>query len=372
MTESVGLYLHYPFCRKKCGYCDFYSLPALSLRRDYEKALCRALESAAEMLRDRCLATVYFGGGTPSLLTEEGGKEIFSRVFSLFRVEKDAEITLEANPESTTEKALSSFLEWGVNRLSFGMQSFLPHELALLGRIHTRESGIGAFQNARRAGFNNISLDLMYGLPGQKKEEWEESVSTALSLSPEHLSFYALTLSPDCPLAKRAGALPDEDESLAFYLSAIEKLQKAGLEQYEISNAAKPGFASRHNLNYWQGGEYLGLGPGAHSFFGGERFAVAADLHRFLQAEDFHEAVTERTLLSEEDRAEEYIMLSLRLAKGLDLDRLEELAGREKRLEVARNFSLWEKGGLCRKTEKGYALTPRGFFVSNEIISRLI
>lgn len=325
-----------------------------------------------EPLKDYEIDTVYFGGGTPSLLEKEDWERLLGAMRENFSFAPDCEITAEMNPETVTAEKLAAFTAFGGNRLSLGMQSANQTELARIGRKHSPADCERAVALARRAGIRNVSLDLIFALPEQTEKGWLQNLETAMSFSPEHLSFYCLTLAEHVPLYAQRSALPSEEEQQKMYCSGIGLLEKHGYLQYEISNAARPGFESRHNLKYWRREEYLGIGPGAHSFFGGKRFSFAADVHRFLTAKKWEDALETCEAVLPADAAEERIMLSLRLAEGLNLAGLEREAGAEKRFLVEKKLSALLPHGLCRKTETGYALTPKGFFVSNEIISQLI
>ena len=370
--NDLSLYLHFPFCKGKCAYCDFYSLPAPEMISDFEKALCRNLLSFSEKAKDYEVKTVYFGGGTPSLLSPRGVNEIFSALRKGYRISPDAEITVEMNPESATDEILSAFFENGANRISFGMQSALLEELSLLGRRHEFKDVEKAVARARKQGFENISLDLMYGLPGQSLEDLRESLEKALSLSPSHLSFYLLTLSENVPLYKRREEIPEDEVLREMYFEICESLMKKGYEQYEISNASLPGLHSRHNSVYWEGGEYLGFGPGAHSLFQNKRFYVLDGVKEYIEAEDFDERLSSMEPRTEEDIFTETVMLSFRQAKGISFAQLRELTDEKTVTKMEKKLVLFEKHGLCKRTKDGFALTKEGFFVSNEIISDLI
>ncbi len=315
--------------------------------------------------------SIYFGGGTPSLATKNGIREIFSAIRNSYQIAPDCEITVEMNPESASFEVLSAYFEQGARRLSFGMQSAKEKELSLLGRLHTAEQTERAVERAREIGFENISLDLMFGLPDQTEEDFYFSLEKALSLSPKHLSFYLLTLSEEAPLYQKINSIPEEEILRRMYLGAVELLSKRGFEHYEISNAALPGFRSRHNERYWRGLSYLGFGPGAHSYFLGERFSVKDSLSDFLSS-DLKDLIVNREKISSEDQRTEYLMLSLRRKEGIDMEKLLAFSDPEFVKQTKEKMHLWEKLGLCRKTPVGFALTPEGFFVSNEIISELI
>lgn len=370
--NSLSLYLHFPFCKGKCRYCDFYSLPDISRVGEYEKALVRTISFFGEKYSDRSVSTVYFGGGTPSLMSSDGLKAILSAVRQSFCVEENAEITMEMNPESASNAILAAAKEAGVNRLSFGVQSAKDDELCSLGRLHRFCEAKDAVLRARGMGFSNISLDLMYGLPRQTMDSWRESLEKVVWLEPTHISFYCLTLSPTVPLYKERHLLPDDEISWEMYLYAHSYMEETGFEHYEISNAAKPGFRSRHNEVYWQGGEYLGIGPGAHSLMDNTRFSTEEDLEKFILASNPLDRLRWEEPRTRENLRTEYLMLSLRRKEGLSFEKLRLLSDDAFCRRAEKKLLFWEKGGLCRKTKEGYSLTAEGFFVSNEIISELI
>ena len=361
---SLGLYLHIPYCFSKCRYCDFYSHPGERGVPDaYVDALLREL---ARFAPDAPLRpdTVYFGGGTPSLLSP-------AQVGRLIRAAcpvSGAEVTLEANPETVTEESLRGFREAGVNRISFGVQSARDTQLRTLGRPHTARQARAAFAAARRAGFENISGDIMLALPHYTQAEFDETLELIEEGGATHISAYLLKIEPDSAFGRTPPeGLPTGDEAADFYLYAVEQLEHHGYRQYEISNFAKPGCASRHNLKYWTLGEYAGFGPGAHSDFGGVRYAYVRDLDSYISG---------RLILSESEsdatltRDYEYVMLSLRTAEGIDR-RYFETAYRQRFRPMEDLFVQYERTGLAARTENGWRLTPRGFLVSNSIIVAL-
>lgn len=362
---TLGLYLHIPFCKSKCAYCDFYSLAGSETRMDdYVDALTRDLCAAAPRAAQHIVDTVYFGGGTPSYLGSARLIRVLETVRAHYSLSPDAEITLEANPDSVDEKMLRELHAAGFNRLSLGMQSADEKTLRDIGRVHTHAQTVRAVQAARAAGFGNVSLDLIYGLPAQTQALWRESLLAALALAPEHLSCYGLKVEENTPLARRKDvSLPDDDAQAAMYLETTALLAAHGYEQYEISNFARPDFASRHNLRYWRMEEYLGFGPGAHSDFGGERFARARSLETYLRGEA---AFSERSVPSARERTEELVMLSLRTARGLSFAALERRG-----VDTAALLPFAQRcahEGLSYMTRDGFALTPRGFLVSNAVI----
>ena len=367
----LGLYIHIPFCRSKCAYCDFYSLAGAEERMDdYCRALERHLAEVAPQAECHKADTVYFGGGTPSYLGAERLCRLLGSIRKLYKVDKHAEITLEANPDSATDrKTLKRLRKAGFNRLSLGVQSMDDALLQAIGRIHTRQQVQEAVAAARKAGFKNLSLDLIYGLPGQTMEGWEKTLSDAVGLHPEHLSCYGLKLEEGTPLYRRQGELtfPDEDMQADMYLYAVEFLKQCGYEQYEISNFPKPGFASRHNLKYWLMQEYAGFGPGAHSDFGNVRYGYARDLERYLKGEL---VLQESETVDSDEREREYLMLRLRTVQGVD-PREFEYRFRQRFAPLAALLQQCAREGLAEQDEIGWHLTAKGFLVSNRIIGLL-
>lgn len=367
MPEPFSLYFHIPFCRSRCPYCDFYSTTALSSRDAYADALLRALETAP-VPPGTPAATIYFGGGTPYLLARQLPR-ILEAAARRYPPVEACEITLEANPADLTLPTLRALRAAGFNRLSLGLQAGDPESLALLGRRHTPEQSARAVELARRAGFSNLSLDLMLATPGQTEQTALALCDYGAGLAPEHLSAYLLKIEPGTPFARAgmASRCPSPDEAAELYLAASRRLREHGYRHYEISNFARPGFESRHNTAYWKLSPYLGLGPSAASAWGGRRFLFPQDLEGFLRAENPWE------LIRDEGPAggpEEYLMLSLRLAEGLDLSRLEAMGGDPGPI-LAKSGPLARAGYLTRE-ENRLALTEAGWLVSNAIIAELL
>lgn len=373
---SLGLYLHIPFCRSKCAYCDFYSLPRSEGKMDaFAAALAAHLALEAPRAADRLTDTVYFGGGTPSCLGAERLCALLAAVKENYRVAEDAEITLEANPDSLGDASpVRRLREAGFNRVSLGVQSADDGELARLGRPHTFAQAEKAASAAREAGFTNVSLDLIYGLPDQTLPRWRETLRRAAALEPDHLSCYGLKVEEGTPLWRERDALrlPDDDRQADMYLCAVEYLTSLGFAQYEISNFARPGFESRHNLKYWTMGEYIGFGPGAHGDFGGVRFSYPRDLDGYVSGVAAGVPPRrEEPRAGRRERAAEYLMLGLRTAAGVSRAAFEGRCG----LPFApaeEVLSPLAPLGLAAETEDGWRLTPRGFLVSNEIIVRVL
>lgn len=376
MENSLGLYLHIPFCRSKCDYCDFYSLAGQDDRMDsYQQALLRQIAETAPRAKKQVVNSVYIGGGTPTWYGEKRLLELIAAVKKRFSLSKDVEFTLEANPDSVEEKMLRRLRRAGVNRLSLGMQSSCDRELAAVHRPHTFRQVQDAVEAARNAKIKNLNLDLIYGLPGQTEQSWRASVEAALAMEPEHLSCYGLTVEEGTPLARRVAEgerLPDDDEQAERYLWTVERLAQSGFEQYEVSNFSKTGFQSRHNLKYWMGRPYVGLGAAAHSDFGGCRYSFVRDVEAYIRG-----VMGDGWLLDEMDeipqreRGNEYLMLRLRTTHGI-----EEW---EYRREYYMNFdpiavklSEYEQKGWAVQAGRRWHFTPQGFLLSNRLIGELM
>nr|WP_297279678.1 radical SAM family heme chaperone HemW [uncultured Butyricicoccus sp.] len=367
-NAPFGLYIHVPFCASKCRYCDFYSFAGDTAQMEhFVQAIDRQAERFAPMLAGRTADTVYFGGGTPSLLGGERLSKLLQMLSNRFSIAPHAEITVECNPDSMDTDLLHVLRKARVNRLSIGVQSAHDAELRLLGRRHTFAQACTAVRNAQQTGFDNISVDLMYGLPGQSEQMLFQSVDALLALHPQHLSCYSLKLEPGTPMGQEQPVLPDDDAQADWYLSLCERLTQAGYLHYEISNWAKPGFYSRHNSRYWTLSDYLGLGPGAHSYLNGKRFAYRPSLTDFC---DCPQPVQEELVAGFAPHAE-YIMLRLRTADGIDRLDFESRFGRSFAPYAARLAAL-RAPGLTLETADGWRLTERGFLVSNSIITDVL
>ena len=371
MEKPLGLYLHIPFCKSKCAYCDFYSLPHSEEKMDaYTAALIRHLEEVAPRCAAHTADTVYFGGGTPSYLGEKRLTKLLKTVKKRYHVATGAEITLEANPDSAGDwKTLRALRRAGFNRVSLGVQAADDGLLRRIGRVHTWDQVLSSVAAARMAGFDNLSLDLIYGLPGQTMAAWQDTLRAAAALETQHISCYGLKVEPGTPLwqQRESADIPDDDAQADMYLWTVDYLEKQGYAQYEISNFARPGYESRHNLKYWTLGEYAGFGPGAHSDMGGVRFAYERDLDGYIAGEL---RLSEMEEIPPLDRDLEYIMLSLRTVQGIDSAYFQRQF-RQKFQPMEELLAQYEVHGLAARTERGWRLTPRGFFVSNAIIVSL-
>ena len=374
--KPLGLYIHIPFCKHKCAYCDFYSLSGREDRMDdYTDALCAHLTEIAPFAAGHQVDTVYFGGGTPSYLGTKRLIRLLKTVQKKYRLDKQAEITLEANPDSAGDwKELRALRRAGFNRLSLGMQSASDAELQAIGRVHTWEQVGAAVEAARKAKFENLSLDLIYGLPGQTMEQWQANLTAAVDLAPEHLSCYGLKVEEGTPLfaVRDTAGLPGDEEQADMYLWTVEFLAQMGYDQYEISNFAKPGRESRHNLKYWTLQEYVGFGPGAHSDFGGVRYAYGRDLEGYIQGVQTHAPMlSESESIPPLDRDTEWLMLGLRTVQGLDPKVFERRFRR--RFACFRPFlEECRTAGYAVEEEGLWHLTPKGFLVSNQIIGGML
>lgn len=374
--KPLGIYIHVPFCRSKCEYCDFYSIPGgmnKKLMGDYTQAVMLHIKEAAQRALDYEVDTVYFGGGTPSFYGEDGLRKLLAEVDRRFILRPDAEITLEANPDSISGSDLRKLRRAGFNRISIGVQSDQDAQLKSLGRPHSFEQARNAVQLARDAGFDNLSLDLIYGLPNQTREQWASTLQRIIDLHPEHISCYGLRVEEGTPLYeyKDCANLPDDDMQADMYLYMVETLESFGYAQYEVSNFARPGFESRHNQKYWIGGEYLGFGPAAASDFSGKRFSFRRDLNVYTNG------MFEGTSVLEEcesiplrERAGEYLMLRLRTVDGIEENEYHRMF----HMDFAPLEEILEKYqamGYTKKVQERWRLTPPGFLLSNQIIVEL-
>ena len=375
--KPLGIYVHVPFCRSKCHYCDFYSVTDADNRcmRDYLDAVCTHIREAGILTPEYYVDTVYFGGGTPSYLGAEGLAQIMTVIRKSFHVSHSAEITFEANPDSVDLRLLKRLRSEGFNRVSLGVQCDDDRLLERIGRPHTYEQAQEAVRLIRKAGFRNLSVDLMYGLPDQTLNAWENTLRNVLNLEPEHLSCYGLKLEEGTPMHTHQASLTlaDDDEQADMYLSAVKILRAYGYRQYEISNFSKKGRISRHNMKYWTGGEYLGFGPNASSDFTGRRFTVIRDLHGYIDRIRSGGAVLgEVQEIPTNERAGEYLMMRLRITAGLDPKEYESRFRMPFRpLEKA--LMHFREQHLAVKTYDGrWHLTPEGFLLSNTIITELL
>lgn len=390
MAEPLSLYVHIPFCTAKCGYCDFNSYAGHEhLIPSYSQTLLREAQLWRKTAAGRPVATVFFGGGTPSLMPLEEMAQLMDGLRSVFEFAADSEVTLEANPGSIDEPYLRGLLDMGINRLSIGVQSFHDDELRALDRLHSAEDAKEAYRAARAAGYRNVNLDLIFGLPEQPIARWQASVERALALGPEHLSLYALTVEEGTPLARDVARgrtpAPDPDAQADQYEWTQERLARAGYEHYEISNWARPGHRCRHNLTYWECREYLGLGAGAHSYVNGVRFANAAAPGQYasLVEESWQQpasgngSTSMRHIVSGETITPELAMadtliLGLRLIEGVHLRSFRERFGVDALETFGERLHESIAYGLLEAVDGHLRLTDRGRLVGNEVFARLL
>lgn len=371
----AGIYIHIPFCRQACYYCDFHFSVNQDVKPQLIKAIAKELTLQKDYLQGEAIETIYLGGGTPSLLTEAELHLLFDTIRSFYHVSPAAEITLEANPDDLTREKLSQLKSTGVNRLSIGIQTFNTARLKSLNRIHDEASAIRSFNDAREAGFDNITIDLMYALPGETMDDWRHDIVKAIDLRPEHISCYSLTIEPKTVFGKWAatGKLNlQSDEVAARHLEMLmEMLPAAGYEHYEISNFAKPGFHSKHNSSYWRGVNYLGVGPSAHSFDGESRQYNVTNNHLYLKALDSDTIPFEKEILSRENRINEYILTSLRTSWGTDLSFLKQTYGYDLLTENKNYLSELLEKQLVTFDDGVLKLTKAGKLFADKISSDL-
>lgn len=380
----MELYIHIPFCIRKCAYCDFLSGPASKEQQErYVKALCREIRLAGAWHRDQTnpriteVTSVFIGGGTPSAIEGQWIADILKEVRAAFSLTTDAEITMEANPGTLTRDKLQKYLAAGVNRLSLGLQSTDNRELAMLGRIHTWEEFQENYQEARKVGFTNINIDLMSALPGQKVASWKETLQRVIACNPEHISAYSLIIEEGTPFFAQYGAhpelLPDEDSDREMYHLTKTLLGEAGYERYEISNYGKPGYACRHNVGYWKRIPYLGLGLGASSLYEERRFHNTSDLECYIRSLTENEGLSwlqireDEEMLSVKDQMEEFMFLGLRLTEGVSDSDFQQAFGTSLESIYGPQLASLLERGLLEKTETGYRLTDFGVDVSNQV-----
>jgi oxygen-independent coproporphyrinogen-3 oxidase len=372
----LGLYLHIPFCQAICSYCNFNrGLLDGDLKTRYVNALEREIRSADPRRADRAADTIFFGGGTPSLLDAVEVARLIAACRETFDLAADTEITLETNPETATRDRLDAFLAAGVNRISFGVQSFDDAELARLGRIHSSARAREAVRTARTAGFTNLSFDLMLWLPGQTLASWLRTIDEAIALAPDHLSLYLLELYPNAPLKESmARAQPGwtqatDDDAADMYLAALERLDAAGLAQYEISNVARPGFLSRHNVKYWQAGSWHGFGCGAHSTVDGVRWKNLASTADYIDGVGRGASIVlDRQELSAAERMSETLFTGLRLATGIDRRNFLARYGVDPWTRYRETLSPFVEEGLMWADDERFGLTRRGMLVANDLL----
>lgn len=390
MGKGLELYLHIPFCVKKCGYCDFLSAPASeSIRQAYVSQLLKEIRAASQVYKNVCVSSVFVGGGTPSVLFPEQIAELLYQLKKGFIFLPDAEITVECNPGTVDAAKLQAYRQAGVNRLSFGLQSADEKELRLLGRVHTYGQFVSNYGLARKIGFKNINIDIIAAIPGQKITAYEQTIQKVLALKPEHISAYSLILEEGTPFFDRyrqaeilrekgqqQTLLPTEEEERQMYVRTKQLLKAAGYRRYEISNYALEGFECRHNSGYWTRSDYLGLGLGAASLIENVRFSNTRELGEYLSLDfaDFcaGKAVAYRETLSIPAQMEEFMFLGLRMMRGISASRFQKQFSRNMEEVYAKVLQKQLKEGLIQKTADGYCLTDFGIDVSNVVMAEYL
>lgn len=377
MRQPISLYLHIPFCVKKCHYCDFLSFPGCSLSRqaEYVDAMIQEIHAYREAAEDYEVKTIFLGGGTPSLLEKELVERLFHELYSVWRAAPETEITIEANPGTLSREKLIGYHMIGINRLSLGLQSTIAQELATIGRIHNYEQFLANYYLAREAGFDNINIDIMSALPGQTLISYGKTLERILKLQPEHISSYSLILEEGTDFWENAEierVLPSEQTERIMYHYTKKCLQNAGYERYEISNYAKPGYACLHNQVYWTGGEYLGLGLGAASYWKGARFSNTPDMEEYMEncsrariTENRKEIVT----ATQKSRMEEYMFLGLRMIRGVSIREFERRFGIPMNRIYGTVIRSYIGQGLLKIEQDRLMLTERGIDVSNSVMA---
>lgn len=374
--KRLGIYIHIPFCASKCRYCDFYSLAGCDhLMPDYHEALLAHIQESAASIQNYEVDTVYFGGGTPSFYGADRIVEILDILKLNGNLRTDSEITVECNPDSVTLNSLRLLKEEGVNRISLGVQASNNELLKMIGRRHNFDQAKRAFSETREAGFDNVSIDLMYGLPTQTRQDWAETLSKAVEMHPEHISVYGLKLEQGTPMYDdylNSPALPDDDEQADMYYYAAHMLERYGYRQYEISNFCAPGYHSRHNLKYWNLDDYLGFGPGAHSCVGSLRYSFVKDLKRYISGVNKGDSIIdEYNHIDQLEKATEYVMLSMRTSRGIsELDYRTICQSDWKPIE--KTLEIFKSKGWAELNGSRWHFTVPGYLVSNQLINILL
>jgi oxygen-independent coproporphyrinogen-3 oxidase len=371
----AGIYIHIPFCKQACHYCNFHFSTNLALQNDFTAALLKEIELRIPYLLGEPVETIYFGGGTPSLLPAMAIRDIVESVYRHYAVAPNPEITLESNPDDMQPELLDLWRQAGINRLSIGIQSFFSEDLQWMNRAHDAHQAIRSVELAGKSGFENFSLDLIYGSPGLTDEKWKKNLHTAISLDPAHLSCYALTVEPKTALfkmieLKKTPGIQPEKQAGQF-LTGIQILEAAGYEHYEISSFAKPGKRSRHNSAYWQSKKYLGLGPSAHSFDGSSRQWNVSNNTLYIQSVMAGQLPYESEHLQPKDRLNEYIMTSLRTIEGLDLQYVSETFGKDKGITLVNHSGTYIGLNQMERREEKLVLTRNGKLFADGIAAAL-
>ncbi|MBL4653239.1 MAG: radical SAM family heme chaperone HemW [Flavobacteriales bacterium] len=371
----AGIYLHIPFCKQACHYCDFHFSTSTKNQDKVVDAMEKEIELRQDYLQDKSIETIYFGGGTPSLLSKSQLEKLLLKIHSVYDVEQDVEITLEVNPDDLNAEKLFELKQAGINRLSIGIQSFFNRDLTFMNRSHNVSQAIECVKNAQKVGFDNITIDLIYGIPNQTNEEWERNLLQAINLNVQHISSYCLTVEPKTALAhmvkkKQVIQVTDEVAEQQFNM-LVQVLGDNGLEQYEISNFAKEGFISQHNSNYWRGVKYIGVGPSAHSFDGHSRQWNVANNNLYLKALENDKLDFEKEILTENQRYNEYILTSLRTKWGTNENFIFNNFDQKMTNFFKKESKKQQKEGFLLKNDENYVLSAKGKFLADRLASDL-
>ena len=372
----AGIYLHIPFCKQACTYCNFHFTTSQRYKNEFVKAIIKEIDLQKDFLRNESVATIYFGGGTPSLLTIEEACLVLEKIRKEFSLEKEIEITLEANPDDISKEKLLGWKDIGINRLSIGIQSFFEEDLVWMNRAHNQQQAYKCIEDSLAAGFDNISIDLIYGSHLLSDERWEKNIATSsINYKIPHLSCYALTVEEKTPLHKqillKKTVDVDPDKQARHFMILMEKLKQNGYEHYEVSNFAMPGFRSRHNSSYWQGKKYLGLGPSAHSYDGIIRKWNVANNIKYIESINKGVVESETEVLTETQKFNEYIMISLRTKEGLNLETIKTNWGEDKLTTMKRRLEKFKEHNLVNAAGTTIQLTNEGMLMADGIASDL-
>lgn len=372
----AGIYIHIPFCKQRCNYCAFYSSTLYNIKEEYADAVCKELQTRRDYVKGEEIKTIYFGGGTPSTLPIELLQKICDTIYTNYTVCDNAEVTIECNPDDLTEEFIAKLRSLPFNRISMGVQSFDDRQLKRLGRRHNADKARQAVNNARMAGYDNISIDLMFALPGSTAEEWEQTIEEAISLQPEHISAYNLMYEDDTPLhrALQRGDFEElsEEENVEQFQMLISKMKEAGYRHYEISNFAKPGYESRHNSSYWNDAAYIGCGAAAHSYDGNSREWNIADIKEYIKGMASGARNYEIEHLTEEERYNDTILTRLRTADGIPLTWMKNKFSQRLNSYMLNAAKKHIEYGNIKKTDETLSLTEKGIFISDAVIRDLI
>lgn len=377
--KALGIYLHIPFCLQKCNYCDFLSFGGSSeeAQTEYIQSMVREIAYHGEVYRNRYYVdSIFIGGGTPSLIEASLIADLMTAIKDNFTIDPMAEITIESNPKTLTAEKLNKYLELGINRLSIGAQSFNESILKFMGRAHSAKDFFDSYSLARKCGFQNINIDIMFGIPGQTKEIWSETFDQALDLEPEHLSFYSLQLEEGTPFFKmyEAGKLKETDEQLDrdMYHYALNALKRRGYEHYEISNASKVGYECRHNLKYWSMEDYLGIGLGAHSYLDGLRFSNHRKLGEYIKAKTLSAYIQWQHENAKEENISEFLFTGMRKMKGIDLKDFRQRFGIALESLYGEVLQKYQELNLLEIKEGYIRFTEQGIDISNRVLAEFV